>query len=621
MVILKNKVSLFCLSLLITMLASTVQAQLLANGTYVIKNNHSGKVLDVSGGSTADGANIIQYSANGGDNQLWNVTHLGNEQYSIISVKSQKSIEVYNWDSADGANIVQWTYWGGETQKWTLNAIDNGTFGVVNSFSGKAMEVYNFSTENSANIAQWTYWQGAPQQWVFEAVEYSAPATPSATSFSDVSVHDPSFTKVTENGVDTYYIFGSHLAAAKSTDLMNWTWVAAGVDDYNPLFNYNVSNELAEGFAWTGEQGLWAADVIQLSDGKYYFYYNQSLMVAPRGYTGVATASNIEGPYANQELLLKSGMWGEESENAGEIYDPIIHPNAVDPDTFYDKNGKLWMIYGSYSGGIFILEMDDSTGKPIAGQGYGKHLLGGNHSNIEGAYVLYSPESDYYYMFTSFGGLASDGGYNMRISRSQSPDGPYYDAAGNDMANASGDRDSIDDYGVKLMGGFQFADEVGYLSPGHNSAYYDETTGKHFVIFHTRFPEQGEGHAVRVHEMFINSQGWLVASPHRYVNISGENKVDDSNVVGTYKFINHEKDINTTTKNSTTAYLNADHTVSGSVSGTWWIQEGNNIVLTLNNLDTFYGVAKWQWNTTSEKLVPVFTALSNNGVSIWGSKE
>lgn len=67
---------------------------------------------------------------------------------------------------------------------------------------------------------------------------------------------------------------------------------------------------------------------------------------------GVAVADHIEGPYKDLGIFLKSGMWGEPSED-GEIYDPIIHPNVIDPHVFYDKNGKLWMVYGSYSG-VFL---------------------------------------------------------------------------------------------------------------------------------------------------------------------------------------------------------------------------------------------------------------------------
>ena len=54
-----------------------------------------------------------------------------------------------------------------------------------------------------------------------------------------------------------------------------------------------------------------------------------------------------------------------------------------------------------------ILQLNTTTGLPLAGQGYGKRLLGGNHARIEGAYILYSPASKYYYLFTSFGGLAA----------------------------------------------------------------------------------------------------------------------------------------------------------------------------------------------------------------------
>ena len=97
---------------------------------------------------------------------------------------------------------------------------------------------------------------------------------------------------------------------------------------------------------------------------------------------------------------------------------------------FYDKRGKLWMTYGSYSGGIFILRMDETTGKPMPGQGYGKHLAGGDHAPIEGSYILYSPETRYYYLFVSFGGFAATDGYNIRIARSRNPDGPYLDAEG-----------------------------------------------------------------------------------------------------------------------------------------------------------------------------------------------
>lgn len=95
------------------------------------------------------------------------------------------------------------------------------------------------------------------------------PAPAAAVSFANVSVHDPSVIR-TGGGI---YVFGSHLAAARTTDLMNWTKLADGVDNNNPLFGNKLTTELAATFAWTTVTDLWAPDVEQLPDGKFYMYY------------------------------------------------------------------------------------------------------------------------------------------------------------------------------------------------------------------------------------------------------------------------------------------------------------------------------------------------------------
>ena len=85
-------------------------------------------------------------------------------------------------------------------------------------------------------------------------------ATPETSiTFAEAGVHDPAVIKTG----DTWYVFGSHLAAAKTTDLINWTKVADGVNNSNPLFA-NVTTALAEAFAWSQVTSLWAADVIEL---------------------------------------------------------------------------------------------------------------------------------------------------------------------------------------------------------------------------------------------------------------------------------------------------------------------------------------------------------------------
>lgn len=457
------------------------------------------------------------------------------------------------------------------------------------------------------------------------------PVLAGPVSFSNVTVHDPSVIRLNDG---TFYVFGSHLAAAKSTDLLHWALVADGVNNANPLFA-TYESEAAEGIAWTGGYvGSWASDVIQLADGKFYFYYDHCASPengncdSSRSYLGLAVADTIEGPYKHVGLLLKSGHRGSENPGIdGNNYNGNIHPNAIDPDAFFDKDGKLWLVYGSYSGGIFILQLDAKTGLALPNQGYGTKLTGGYYSAIEGPYMLYHPKTDYYYLFTSFGGFAQNDGYNMRISRSKSPTGPFVDANGRDMIGASGSWSSIEPFGVKLMGGHQWdanpgdpGSSHGYMAPGHNSAYYDSSTGNAYVIFHSRFPDKGEGHEVRVHQLLTTSDGWLVAAPHRYVPLTGANTVDAGDLVGAYRVINHGKDINRAAHHSSYLQLTSDGKVQGAYSGTYSLTATNQLTMTLGAAGTFKGALSWQYDDNRSALVPTFSAINSDGAALWGSK-
>ena len=442
--------------------------------------------------------------------------------------------------------------------------------------------------------------------------------------WKDASVHDPSI--VLDNG--TYYIFGSHLAAAKSTDLMNWSMISSKVSNNNPLIP-EVFTEMKEAFQWAQTTTFWAPDVIQLEDGRYYMYYCNCEGGKPLGCIGLAVADHIEGPYENLGLLIKSGITDIPSED-GDTYDATKDPNAVDPCVFYDAEGRLWMMYGSYSGGIYILELDKKTGFPLE-EGYGKKLLGGNHLRIEGSYVQYNPQTQYYYMFLSYGGLAKDGGYNIRVCRSKQPDGPYYDTAGLDMLECTGaDGSFFDDaaaakYGAKLMGNYKWLwqdgekgeKRRGIVSPGHNSTFYQEETGQYYIIFHTRFEGLGETHKVRVHQMFFNEDGWPVIVPYRY---SGERigSYNKEEVVGRYKLLHHGRDISDKIVESVSITLYSNGSIEGDMEGTWKQKGDNDITIELDD-KTYKGKLVKAYDEYGEKYVMTFTALSEEGVAIWGS--
>lgn len=436
--------------------------------------------------------------------------------------------------------------------------------------------------------------------------------------WKDVAVHDPSIIKADDGW---YYIYGSHMAAARSQDLIKWELISRDATNGGCTLVENVQTQMKEALSYAKTSTFWAPDVVQLQDGRYAMYYCTCEGSSPLSMLGIAYADKPEGPYVNGGILLKSGYSG---------YNANSNPNVVDPCTFYDKEGRLWMVYGSYSGGIFIFEMDPLTGLPLEGQSaYGKKLLGGNHARIEAPYIMYSPDTDYYYMFLSFGGLNANDGYNIRVCRSKTPDGPYEDALGQNMIKCKGrpgtffnDPDYAP-YGVKLMGGYEFLPletdknkfTQAFRSPGHNSAYYDEETGRYFIVFHTRFANTGESFTVRVHQMYMNEAGWPVVSPMRYAGEMPQAVAADA-MCGVYKVLEHQRDINKVEHESRVITLNADGTVTGDLTGTWQCQDGVNVTMTLGD-HTYSGVMHTALESGQKNWATCISAIDETGASLW----
>ena len=154
--------------------------------------------------------------------------------------------------------------------------------------------------------------------------------TPVEKEFSEVSVHDPSIVQG-EDG--SYYIFGSHLAVAKTDDLMNWSYVNQGVKDDNEIIP-DVYSVMKDAFEWSHSNTFWAPDVVKLNDGKYHLYYCNCQGDTPVSCLGTAVSDSVSGPYENEGLMLRSGMDAGEEDEDGNLYQATVDPNTVDPNTF-----------------------------------------------------------------------------------------------------------------------------------------------------------------------------------------------------------------------------------------------------------------------------------------------
>ena len=515
-----------------------------------------------------------------------------------------------------------------------------------------------------------------------------------------VTVHDPSV--VWDPTSQMYYIFGSHRANAKSSNLLAWNTVTvpfatATIGDAAPNVAFTtpavtkvkkggaeVNFPAFDAQAWAKrgnpaydiKGNLWAPDVIYNKKlGKWCMYMSVN---GDNWYSSIVlmTSDNITGPYLYQGPVVISGfhtgnaykdtdlelVLGTQTSLPSRYKTPWAstskpsYPNCIDPCVFYDESGKLWMSYGSWSGGIFMLELDEATGlrdydvtyaeNTTSDPYFGTKIAGGYYASGEGSYIEYI--SGYYYLFMSYGGLAAggvssdynNGGYQMRVFRSKNPDGPYVDSKN---ANAVfekfytdfGPNEDDGNRGVNIFGAYgewgkQTIGASSERSQGHNSVIAAED-GRAYLVYHTRFQNKGENHEVRVHQLFQNEDGWLVAAPFEYTGevaktakIAKKQYVATSNVPGKYKLLLHKYKLNHLTKEYSQPVevtLDASGNITGGFSGKWSVKEGTSYFTITDNGQTYKGVMVEQTLEPSNDRTPAFTLLnSSTGETMWGYK-
>ncbi|MFC8672605.1 family 43 glycosylhydrolase [Streptomyces griseorubiginosus] len=148
----------------------SVQYTIAPARAYTCVSVRSGKVADVSGGSTADGAGLIQWPDKAAANQQWTFQSTADGYHTITCVRSGKVLDVSGSSTADGARIVQSTADGRTSQQWQLRPLTGGAFTVVNRNSGKVLDVTGGSTSDGAALIQYTDRGSTNQQWTFKRV-------------------------------------------------------------------------------------------------------------------------------------------------------------------------------------------------------------------------------------------------------------------------------------------------------------------------------------------------------------------------------------------------------------------------------------------------------------------
>lgn len=301
-------------------------------------------------------------------------------------------------------------------------------------------------------------------------VGFGLAGDPPVASIPRPLMHDPS--TVIQAGAE-YWVFGTGqgIASLHSRNLVAWER-GPRVFETPPVWIADVV---------PGNKGhLWAPDVM-FSQGRYLLYYSISLWGKNNSVIALATNAALD-PAA------RDYSWRDEG--------PVIRSapgndfNAIDPCLVRDRKGGLWMGFGSFWGGIRLVELDPASGKRRVPNGELYSIA--FHESIEAPYLCW--RAPYHYLFVNWGACCrgTNSTYEIRVGRSSEVTGPYVDKGGVDMMRGGG---------TPVVGS-----RWPHVGPGHLSLF--EAGGRPMASVHYYDAENGGRGTLGILRVSWDTEGW-----------------------------------------------------------------------------------------------------------------
>ena len=129
---------------------------LIEDGIYVVSSAlDNNMVLDISGGSKKNGANLQLWKRNSTDAQKFNIKYAGERCFSVVSKCSNKAVDVCGGRKEIGTNVWQYEVNRTDAQKWYIVSCGNGYYEIISKCNGLTLDVEGGKTKMGTNIRCW----------------------------------------------------------------------------------------------------------------------------------------------------------------------------------------------------------------------------------------------------------------------------------------------------------------------------------------------------------------------------------------------------------------------------------------------------------------------------------
>ena len=198
------------------------------------------------------------------------------------------------------------------------------------------------------------------------------------------NTHDPSFIEVEEYGASTYYLFSTGWNTGNDIhvsydNMITWEYVGKTTHTTDISNGAVIPEDLKNWLGAKDNSGdiqWWAPDVVAAPDGGYWLYTccvaanDQAKSSGSASFTPSCDYSMACIVLYHTDSLDKNWKLNSNSfEYVGLLMQSAIprsggdiDVNSIDPQIVYDTDGKMYMAYGSFGTGNWMLELDPQTG-------------------------------------------------------------------------------------------------------------------------------------------------------------------------------------------------------------------------------------------------------------------